>query len=85
MLLHHEINNTLYKIFFYCSIKLSTIPPLMKSIRQWLQFSWFPERATTSSKISSGTKLGLRSNYTNITSSYDLLLIYIVPLNNVKH
>ena len=26
MLLHYEINNTLHKIFFYCSIKLSTIP-----------------------------------------------------------
>jgi hypothetical protein len=73
MLLHHEINNTLYKIFFYCSIKLSTIPSRMKFVRQGLQFSWFLERATISNKISSGTKLGLRLNTTNVTSSYDLL------------
>jgi hypothetical protein len=45
----------------------------MKSIQQGLQFPWFPERATTSGKISSGTKLGLRSNSANGTSSYDLI------------
>jgi hypothetical protein len=36
--------------------------------------------ATTSSKISSGTKLGLRSNSANATLSCDLLLIYVVSL-----
>ena len=34
-----EINNTLYKIFFYYSIKPSTIPLCTKFIRQELQFS----------------------------------------------
>jgi len=45
----------------------------MKSIQQGLQFPWFPERAITSGKISSRTKLELRSNSTNATSSYNLL------------
>ena len=47
--------------------------------------SMFFERATKSSKISSGTKMTLRSNFTNVTPSCDLLLIYIVSLNNIKH
>ena len=34
-------------------------------------------------KISSRTKLGLRSNSANATSSSDLRLIYLVSLNNV--
>jgi len=57
----------------------------MKFIRQGLQFLWFFERATKSVEISSGTKLELRSNSTNATPSCDLLLIYVVSLNNVKH
>ena len=57
----------------------------MKSIRQGLQFPWFLKRATTSGKISSGTKFGLRSNSANATLSSDLLLIYVVSLNNVKY
>ena len=39
-------------------------------------FSWFLKRTTTSSKISSRIKLGLRSNSANTTSSSDLLLIF---------
>jgi hypothetical protein len=70
---------------FYYSIKLSTIPSRIKYIRQGLQFSWFFKRATTSDIISSGTKLGLRSNSANDTSSSDLRLIYVVSLNNIKH
>ena len=85
MLLNHEINNTLYKIFFYCSIKLSTIPSRTKFIPQELQFPWFFKRVTTSSKISSGTKLGLKLNSENATSSNNLLIIYVVSLNNIKH
>jgi len=57
----------------------------MKFIRQGLQFPWFFERTTKSGKISLGTKLGLRSNSANATPFYDLLLIYVVSLNNVKH
>ena len=57
----------------------------MKFIQQGLQFSWFLKRATTLGKISSGTKLGLRSNSVNATPSSDLFLIYVVLLNNVKH
>jgi hypothetical protein len=41
LLLHLEINNILYKIFFIVSIKLSTILPRTKFIRQGPQFSWF--------------------------------------------
>ena len=36
-------------------------------------------------KISSRTKMRLRSNSANVTSSCDLLLIYIISLNNIKH
>jgi len=43
------------------------------------------ERATKSGKISSETKLKLPSNSANITPSYDLLLIYVVLLNNIKY
>jgi len=43
------------------------------------------ERAIKSGKISSEIKLELRSNSTNATSSCDVLLIYIVLLNNIKH
>jgi hypothetical protein len=57
----------------------------MKYIRQGLQFPWFLKRATTSGKISSGIKLGLRSNSANTMSLSDLCLIYVVSLNNVKH
>jgi len=57
----------------------------MKYIRQGLQFHWFRKRATISGKISLEIKLGLQSNSTNITSSSDLILIYIVLLNNMKH
>jgi hypothetical protein len=57
----------------------------MKYIRQGLQFPWFLKRATTSSEISSGIKLGLRSNSANTTSLNDLRLIYVVSLNIVKH
>jgi len=57
----------------------------MKYIRQGLQFYWFCKRATTSGKISTRIKLELRSNSTNVTSSSDFLLIYVVSLNNVKH
>jgi hypothetical protein len=57
----------------------------MKSIRQGLQFSWFLKRTTTSGKISPGTKLGLQSNSANAASLSDILLIYVVSLNNVKH
>ena len=58
---------------------------LYKFIRQELQFPWLLKCATKSGKISSGTKLGLRSNYVDATSSCDLLLIYVMSLNNVKH
>jgi hypothetical protein len=54
----------------------------MKYIRQGLQFFRFLKRTTT---LRSGTKLRLRSNSTNATSSSDLCLIYIVSLNNVEH
>jgi hypothetical protein len=54
----------------------------MKFIRQGLRFSWFLKRATTSDKISSRIKLRLRSNSANTTSSYDLLLIYVVLNTN---
>ena len=47
--------------------------------------SWFFKRTTKSCKILSETKLELRSNSTNVTSSCDLLLIYAVLLNNIKH
>ena len=43
------------------------------------------EGATKSGKISSETKLELRSNSINATSSCDILLIYVVFLNNIKH
>ena len=36
-------------------------------------------------KISSRTKLVLRSNSANATCSSTLCLIYVVSLNNVKH
>jgi hypothetical protein len=85
MLLHLEINNTLYKIFFIIPIKLSTILSHTKFIRQGPQFSWFFERTTKSSKISSKTKLELLSNSANAMPSFDLLLIYIMSLNNAKH
>jgi len=49
----------------------------MKFIRQELQFSWFFKRATTLYKISSGIKLGLRSNSANATSSSNLFLIFL--------
>jgi len=61
-----------------------TILSRTKFIRQGLQFPWFYERTTKSGKISSGIKLGLRLNSANATSSCDLLLIYIVSLNNIK-
>jgi hypothetical protein len=57
----------------------------MKYIQQELQFHWFRKRATTSSKISSGINLKLQSNSTNVTLSSDILLIYVMSLNNVKH
>jgi len=57
----------------------------MKFIRYGLQFPWFFERAIKSGKISSGTKLKLRLNFINTTSSCNLLLIYVVLLNNIKH
>jgi len=57
----------------------------MKFIRQGLQFPWFFERATTSGKILLETKLKLRSNAVNVTSLCDILLIYVVSLNNIKH
>jgi len=57
----------------------------MKYIRQGLQFHWFRKRATILGKILSEIKLELRSNFTNVTLSNDLLLIYIVSLNNMKH
>jgi hypothetical protein len=57
----------------------------MKYIRQGLQFHWFCKHATILGKILSEIKLGLRSNSTNITSSNDFLLIYIMLLDNVKH
>jgi hypothetical protein len=57
----------------------------MKFIQQGLQFSWFIERATTSSKILLGIKLKLQSNYVNASALCDILLIYIVSLNNIKH
>ena len=47
-------------IFFYCSIKLSTIPLHTKFIRQELQFPWFFERAIKLDKILSGIKLRLQ-------------------------
>ena len=50
----------LYIIFFYCFIKLSTIPLHTKFIRQGLQFSWFFERTIKLSKILSGIKLRLQ-------------------------
>ena len=40
---------------------------------------------TKSGKISLETKLELWSNSTNITSSCDILLIYVVLLNNIKY
>jgi len=52
MLLHHEINNTLYKIFFIIPLNYLQFHH-MKYIRQGLQFSWLFKRATTSGKISS--------------------------------
>jgi len=85
MLLHLEINNTLYKIFFIVPIKLSTILSHTKFIRQEPQFSWFFERTTKLDKISSKTKLELLSNFANAMPSCDLLLICIMSLNNVKH
>jgi hypothetical protein len=57
----------------------------MKFIRQGLHFLWFFEHATKSGKISSRTKLGLQSNSVNVTLSCDLLLIYVLSLNNIKH
>jgi hypothetical protein len=83
LLLHHEINNTLYKILFI--VPLNYLQSRMKYIQQGLQFHWFLKRATTSGKISSGIKLRLRSNSANIMSLSDLRLIYVVSLNNVKH
>ena len=50
-----------------------------------LQFHWFRKRATTSGKISLEIKLELRLNSANATSSSDLLLIYVVLLNNIKY
>jgi len=58
LVLHHEINHTLYKKN-YCSIKLYIIPLHTKFIRQELQFSWFFERAIKLGKILSGIKLRL--------------------------
>jgi hypothetical protein len=40
---------------------------------------------TKSGKISLEIKLELQSNSTNATSSCDVLLIYVVLLNNIKH
>ena len=57
----------------------------MKFIRQGLQFPWFIERATISSKILSGTKLKLRSNSINVMTLCDILLIYVVSSNNIEH
>jgi len=54
----------------------------MKYIRQGLQFFQFLKRATT---LRSETKLRLRSNFANVTSSSDLHLIYVVSLNNIEH
>jgi hypothetical protein len=56
----------------------------MKFIRQGLQFLWFFEYKIKSNKISSGTKLKLRSNFANTMPSCDLLLIYVMSLNNVN-
>jgi hypothetical protein len=85
MLLHLEINNTLYKIFFIVPIKLSIILSHTKFIWQGPQFLWFFKHTTKLGKISSKTKLELLSNYANAMPSFDLLLIYIMSLNNVKH
>jgi hypothetical protein len=85
MLLHHEINNTLYKIFFIVSLNYLQFHYLRNSFDKNYSFHDFLSGVTTSGKISSGTKLELRSNSANATLSCDLLLIYIVSLNNVKH
>ena len=70
----YEINNILYKIFFIVPLNyLHSITYEIHPTRTTV--SWFPERATTSSKISSGIKLGLQSNSANDTSSCDLILI----------
>jgi len=75
----------LYIKYFYCLIKLSIIPLRKKLIGQGLQFLWFFEHATKSGKISSETKLNLRSNSANVKPSCDLFLIYVMSLNNIKH
>ena len=85
MLLHHEINNTLYKIFFIVSLNYLQFHYVRNSFDKNYSFHDFLSGVTTSGKISSGIKLELRSNSANATLSYDLLLIFIVLLNNIKH
>ena len=78
MLLHHEINNTLYKIFFIVPLNYLQFHHVWNTSDKDYSFHKFLKSATTS-----GVKLGLWSNSANVTSSSDLRLIYVVSLNNV--
>ena len=85
LLLHHEINNILYKIFFIVPLNYLQFHQVWNISDKDYSFHKFLKSATTSGKILSRIKLKLPLNFVNVMSLCDILLIYVVALNNDKH